>query len=61
MLVFGVQQSDSLCIYILFKLFIYLFIYLFGLSLVLVSRGYSLAVVHRLLIAVTSLLVKHDS
>ena len=30
MLVFGVQQSDSLCIYILFKLFIYLFIWAFS-------------------------------
>ena len=68
MLVFGVQQSDSLHIHILKKNF-FKFIYFWlcwvfsaalGLSPVLVSGGYSLVVVPWLLIAVTSLLVKHD-
>ena len=51
-----------------FYLFIYLFIYLClrcvffavcGLSLVVVSGGYSFVAVHRLLIAVVSLVVEH--
>ena len=55
-----------ICIYLYFKNFIFIYFWLYwifiavhGLSLVVAPGGYPLVVVHRLLIAVASLIVEH--